>query len=242
MSEMSDMKTQVKALAFDVFGTTVDWNVGIGRELKAALAPRGYEFDWVQFANRWRREYQPAMEGVRSGKRGYVWMDVLHREMLDPVLEEYGVAGLSDEEKMNLALGWRRLDPWPDVVEGMTRLKRKFILVACSNANVALAVEMAKRGGLPWDAILGAELVRMYKPRPEVYDSVGAFLGLKPENVMMVACHDWDLKGAKARGLRTAYVRRELEYGPGGALPEPAPGSHDVHVAHFMGLADALGA
>jgi len=206
------------------------------------LAPKGHALDWTAFANRWRREYQPATDAVRSGSRGYVVLDVLHREMLDPVLVEYGVTGLSEGEKAQLALGWRRLDPWPDVIEGMERLKRKFILAAVSNANIALAVEMAKRGGLPWDVILGAELVRMYKPRSEVYDSVASFLALEPENVMMVACHDWDLAGAGARGLRTAYVRRPDEWGPGAAPRAPAPGTYDVQVASFIALADHLGA
>jgi len=234
--------TDVRALAFDVFGTTVDWCGGIAREAKAILAPKGHALDWTAFANRWRREYQPAMDAVRSGHRGFVVLDVLHREMLEPVLAEYGVTGLSEDEKAHLALGWRRLDPWPDVIEGMERLKRKFILAAVSNANIALAVEMAKRGGLPWDVILGAELVRMYKPRPEVYDSVASFLGLEPVNVMMVACHDWDLAGAAARGLRTAYVRRPDEWGPGAAPRAAAPGTHDVQVASFIALADRLGA
>ncbi|HVY89152.1 MAG TPA: haloacid dehalogenase type II [Hyphomonadaceae bacterium] len=238
MADLSD----IRVLAFDVFGTTVDWNAGIAREAKALLAPKGHKLDWVAFANDYRKQYQPAMEAVRSGKRGYVWMDMLHREMLDPVLAEYGVSDVSDAERMHLALGWRRLDPWPDVVEGMLRLKKKFVLAACSNANIALATEMAKRGGLPWDVILGAELVKMYKPRPEVYDSVGQVFGIKPAQVMMVACHDWDLKGAMARGLRSAYVRRADEYGKGNALPEPKPGTHDVHCNSFIELASALGA
>src|SRR5262249_29242381 len=167
---------------------------------------------------------------------------VRHGEVVERVLAEYGVMGLSEDEKMHLALGWRRLDPWPDVIEGMERLRRKSILAAVSNANIALAVEMAKRGGLPWDVILGAELVRMYKPRPEVYNSVASFLALEPENVVMVACHDWDLAGAAARGLRTAYVRRPDEWGPGAAPHAAAPGTFDVQVASFIALADRLGA
>jgi 2-haloacid dehalogenase len=233
--------SQIKALTFDVFGTTVDWCRGIAREAKAMLAPKGYSLDWVKFANNWRREYQPAMEGVRSGKRGYVTMDVLHREMLDPVLVEFGVAGLTDDEKQHLALGWRRLDPWPDVVAGMVRLKKRFILAAVSNANIALAVEMAKRGGLPWDVILGAQIAQTYKPLPAVYDSAVSMLDLKPGNVMMVACHEWDLKAAATRGLRTAYVRRPDEYGTVAAPKPPAEGQFDIHVASFAELADRLG-
>ena len=162
---MADL-SGIRALTFDVFGTTVDWCGGIAREAEAMLGPKGVKLDWVAFANRWRREYQPAMEAVRTGARGYVTMDVLHREMLAPTLAEFGVAGLSEEEKTDLALGWRRLPPWPDAVAGMLKLKKRFTLAALSNGNIALVVEMAKRGRLPWDVILGAELVRQYKPMP----------------------------------------------------------------------------
>lgn len=232
----------VKALTFDVFGTTVDWCGGIAREVEATLAPKGHRLDWVKFANRWRREYQPAMEAVRSGKRDYVVMDVLHREMLDVALKEFGVTDVSEAEKDELALGWRRLDPWPDTVAGMERLKGKFILAALSNGNIALVVAMAKRGRLPWDAVLGSELVRTYKPMAAIYDSAPKFLDLKPEQIMMVACHAWDLDHAAKRGLRTAYVRRPDEYGPGAALEAPKAEAYDLQVGSFVELADALGA
>jgi 2-haloacid dehalogenase len=238
MSQLSN----IKALTFDVFGTTVDWCSGIAHEAEALLAPHGHRLDWVKFANRWRKEYQPAMEEVRSGRRGYVVMDVLHREMLEATLSEFGVADLSGEEKDWLALAWRRLPPWPDTVSGMMRLKRKFTLAALSNGNIALIVEMAKRCGLPWDVILGAELVRTYKPMPALYDSAPAFLNLAPAEVMMVACHAWDLDHAARRGLRTAYVRRPDEYGPGAALAEPQPGTYDVQVDSFEALAEKLSA
>jgi 2-haloacid dehalogenase len=237
---MSDL-SNIKALTFDVFGTTVDWCSGIAREAETLLSAHGHSLDWVKFANRWRKEYQPAMEEVRSGRRGYVVMDVLHREMLDVALSEFGVADLSGEEKGWFALAWRRLPPWPDTVEGMTRLKRKFTLAALSNGNIALMVEMAKQGGLPWDVILGADLVQTYKPMPALYDSAPRLLDLKPPQVMMVACHTWDLDHAAKRGLRTAYVRRAEEYGPGAALPEPKPGTYDVQVGSFVELAEALG-
>ncbi len=238
---MNDV-SNIRALTFDVFGTTVDWCSGVAREAKAMLAPHGCDCDWIEFANRWRAGYQPAMDEVRSGRRGYVTMDVLHREMLDPVLAHYGVTGLSEANKQHLALGWRRLDPWPDVVAGMQRLKHRYILVALSNANIALAVEMAKRGGLPWDVVLGAEIVRTYKPRPEIYDSAPHLLGFAPDQVMMVACHVWDLDAAAKRGLRTAFVRRPDEYGPGKSGPAPQAGAYDVVAENFEGLADALGA
>ncbi len=237
---MTEIST-IRALAFDVFGTTVDWCSGIAREAEALLAPKGYHLDWTAFANRWRSEYQPAMEAVRSGKRGYVVMDRLHREMLAPALAEFAVTGLSDAELDAFAHAWRRLDPWPDTLAGMARLKQRFTLVACSNANIALAVEMARRGGLPWDVILGSEFVKTYKPMPQVYDSVGEALGLKPAQVMMVACHVWDLDAAKARGLRTAFVARPTEYGPGKTSKAPKDGAYDLVAQDFGDLARQFG-
>jgi 2-haloacid dehalogenase len=237
MAQLSD----IRALTFDVFGTTVDWCSGIAREAEAVLGRRGHRLDWVAFANRWRREYQPAMEEVRSGRRGYVTMDVLHREMLDVALGEFGVTDLTATEKDDLALAWRRLPPWPDTVEGMTRLKRRFTLVALSNGNIALISEMAKRGGLPWDVILGADIVQTYKPMPALYDSAPRLLDLKPSQVMMVACHTWDLDHAKERGLQTAYVRRPDEYGPGAAISKPPAETYDLQVGSFVELAEALG-
>jgi 2-haloacid dehalogenase len=234
--------TQIKALAFDVFGTTVDWCGGVARESKAMLEPKGVKLDWIKFANRWRREYQPAMGRVRSGERPYAVLDVLHREMLDVALAEFGVTALSEAEKQELAMGWRRLDPWPDVVEGMERLKKRLILAAVSNGNIALVVAMARRASLPWDVVLGAELVKTYKPEPQIYDSAVALLGLEPSQVMMVACHPWDLDAAARRGLRTAYVRRPDEYGPGVGSERPADDKYDVTAESFVELAEKLGA
>lgn len=238
---MSDV-SEVRALAFDVFGTTVDWCSGVAREAQAMLEPKGHALDWVAFANRWRREYQPAMEAVRSGGRGYVILDTLHREMLDPVLAEYGIEGLGATEKQELAYAWRKLDPWPDVIAGMERLRKKYILVALSNGNIALISAMAKRAGIPWDVVLGAELVKQYKPRGEVYDSAASLLSLENSQVMMVACHVWDLDGAKRRGLKTGYVRRAGEYGGRLEVKPPAEGAYDLQVADFAELADRLGA
>lgn len=238
---MADL-SGIKALTFDVFGTTVDWCGGVAREAEVMLGPKGHKLDWVAFANRWRREYQPAMEAVRSGNRDYVVMDVLHREMLDVALGEFGVTDMSKAEKDEFALAWRRLDPWPDTVAGMERLKRRFTLAALSNGNIALIVAMAKRGKLPWDVVLGADLVRTYKPMPALYDSAPRLLDLRPDEIMMVACHAWDLDHAAKRGLRTAYVRRPDEYGPGAALKASAEGAYDVQVGSFVELADRLGA
>lgn len=236
------MSLDVRALTFDVFGTTVDWCSGVAREVEATLAPKGYALDWVHFANKWRREYQPAMEAVRSGARPYTAMDILHREMLEVPLKTFGVEGLTEDEKLELTTAWRKLDPWPDVLDGMARLKTRFVLASVSNANIALAVAMAKRAGLPWDVILGAEFVKTYKTRPEIYDGAVEALMLKPEQVMMVACHVWDLDAARARGLRTAYVFRPNEYGPGKGGRPPKPGDYDVAAKDFVELAEMLDA
>ncbi|MBI1359161.1 MAG: haloacid dehalogenase type II [Alphaproteobacteria bacterium] len=238
---MADL-SRIRALSFDIFGTTVDWCSGVARDAEQMLGARGYQLDWIAFANRWRSEYQPAMDGVRSGKRGYVTMDTLHREMLEAVLPEFSVSDLTEADKDELAHAWRRLDPWPDVLSGMQRLKSRFILAAVSNANFSLAVAMAKRAGLPWDVILGSQLVQTYKPMAPVYDSVPASLDLEPGQVMMVACHVWDLDAARSRGLSTAFIPRPDEYGPGKSGPAAEPGAYDIVAADFNDLARQLGA
>jgi 2-haloacid dehalogenase len=238
---MADLEN-IRALTFDVFGTVVDWRAGIAREAEALLAPKGVAVDWNAFADHWRRQYQPAMAEVREGGRGYVVMDVLHREMLDATLEAFSVAGLDETEMHRLSMGWRRLDPWPDAIAGMERLKARFAVAALSNGNVALVLAMAKRAGLPWDVILGSELVQTYKPDAAIYDSAPRFLDLAPSQVMMVACHPWDLDGARARGLRTAYVHRPMEWGAGTDRPLPEASAYDLIVHSFTELADVLGA
>lgn len=238
---MTDL-SGIRALTFDVFGTTVDWCSGIARQSKAVIGAHGHELDWVAFANRWRSEYQPAMEEVRSGRRGYVPMDQLHREMLDVALAEFGVADLSDEEKTYLGFAWRRLPPWQDTVPGLTRLKQQVTVAALSNGNIALVSEMAKRGGIPWDVVLGADIVQTYKPMPALYDSAPRLLMLEPHQVMMVACHVWDLDHARERGLKTAFVARPDEYGVGAKFDAPAAGTYDVQVGSFVELAETLGA
>lgn len=234
--------TNIRALTFDVFGTVVDWRSGIARETEAMLAPKGVTRDWGAFADAWRRQYQPMMAAVREGKRGYVVMDQLHREMLDVALAEVGVSDLDQTERHRLTMGWRRLDPWPDAVEGMTRLKAGRAVVALSNGNIALVLSMAKRAGIPWDAILGSELVQTYKPDAAIYDSAPRYLDLAPQQIMMVACHPWDLDAAKSRGLKTAYVHRPMEWGPGTERPVPEGGTYDVIVHSFAELAEVLGA
>lgn len=231
----------IKALTFDVFGTTVDWNTGIARESEKALAPKGCGLDWVAFANSWRKEYQPFMEEVRTGRRPYATMDTLHREMLEIPLAEYEIPELNEEKKLDLSLAWRRLPAWPDAPEGLNRLRSKFIVTALSNGNMALTVNLAKFAGIQWDIILGAELVQTYKPLPEVYDSAPHYLDLAPSEIMMVACHVWDLDAATRRGLKTAFVSRPDEYGKGQSDPQPEPGTYDYQARDFLDLADQLG-
>jgi 2-haloacid dehalogenase len=231
----------VKALCFDVFGTVVDWRGSIAREAAAFFGERGIERDWPAFADAWRARYQPAMEAVRSGVRAWVRLDDLHRENLLDVLAAFGIEGLGDGDIDHLNHAWHRLDPWPDSVEGLRRLKQKYILATLSNGNVALMVDLARRAGLPWDAILGAEVVRHYKPQPEAYLKTADLLGLAPASCLMVAAHENDLEAAAACGLRTAYVHRPTEYDDAPDKPLPAADAFDIVVADFLELAARLG-
>lgn len=238
---MADLEN-VRALTFDVFGTVVDWRSGVAREAEAILGAKGHARDWGAFADAWRRLILPAMGPVRSGERSYVTMDALHRETLDPVLAEVGITDPDETERRRLAMGWRRLDPWPDALEGMSRLKAERAVVALSNGNISLILAMAKRAGLAWDAILGADLVQTYKPDAAIYDSASRFLEIAPVQAMMVACHPGDLDAAKSRGLMTAYVHRPLEWGPGTERPLPTAGTYDVICHSFIELAEIMGA
>ncbi len=228
-------------MTFDVFGTVVDWRRSIAREIEAFASRHGFDIDSNAFALAWRARYQPAMERVRSGDVDFVKLDVLHRSNLDDVLDEFGMDGVGEADRVDLNLAWHRLDPWPDVVEGLGRLKARFILATLSNGNVALMVNMSKRVGLPWDVILGAEVARYYKPQPEAYRLTADFLGLAPERCMMVAAHEDDLRAAAACGFRTAYVHRPTEYDDGGDKAMPEAGAFDAAAADFLGLARLLG-
>jgi 2-haloacid dehalogenase len=232
---------EVAALTFDVFGTVVDWRGSIARELRGWFSRRGIERDWDAVADRWRALYQPAMEEVRRGRRPWTRLDDLHRDNLRVVLDEFGLAGLNEPEIEHLNRAWHRLDPWPDAVDGLTRLKRRFILATLSNGNVALLVDMARRAGLPWDAILGAEVARAYKPMPEAYLRTSDLLGLEPNRCMMVAAHNDDLQAAGALGFRTAFVARPTEHGPKQTRDLCAEHAFDVVASDFLDLADRLG-
>ena len=205
----------VKALVFDVFGTLVDWRNGVAREAERLLQPLGYNIDWLAFADAWRGLYQPSMEEVRAGREPWVKLDVLHRRMLDQIRPTFGLEDLDDDVAEELNLAWHQLDAWPDIVPGLLRLRRKFLLAPCSNGNIALMVAIARRNDMPWDAILGSEIARDFKPKPAVYLMTAAALNLRPEEVMMVAAHSGDLREAAANGLRTGHVARPGESGPG---------------------------
>ena len=233
----------IKALTFDVFGTVVDWRSSIIREGAEFGRPRGLAVDWAKFADAWRGLYQPAMDEVRSGRRPWVKLDDLHRESLVKLLDEFGITGLDAGAIDHLNRAWHRLDPWPDVVGGLTRLREKFVLATLSNGNVALMVNMAKRARLPWDAILGAEPARAYKPQPDAYLRTADFLGLRPEECLMVAAHPGDLVAAGRCGFRAAYVPRPDEHGPeraAGFTADPRPEFAFV-ARDFVELAERLG-
>jgi len=230
----------VKALTFDVFGTVVDWRAGIIREGQALGAIKGLNIDWAAFADAWRGLYQPAMTEVREGRKPWTKLDDLHRMSLDKLLKDFAIKGLSEEEIDHFNRAWHRLDPWPDSIEGLTRLRRKYPLATLSNGNVSLMVHMARRAGLPWDAILGAEPGRAYKPLPEAYLRTAEFLSLAPSQCMLVAAHARDLEAAARVGFRTGYVHRPHEFGPR-AKPKEDTSAFDVVATDFLDLADQLG-
>jgi 2-haloacid dehalogenase len=238
---MTDAKTEaVKALFFDVFGTLMDWRSSVAREARSVLEPLGFTADWLAFAEAWRGEYQPSMEEVRSGRAAFAKLDVLHRQNLERVLPRFSIV-VPEEVRAHLNRAWHRLDAWPDVAAGLHQLKRKFLLAPVSNGNISLMVDLARRNGLPWDAILGAEIARDYKPKPGVYLAAAAAFDLAPGACMIVAAHSRDLAHAAACGLRTAHVARPNELGPGRG--EAAPSVEvDFAVASLIELAERLGA
>jgi len=230
----------VKALVFDVFGTVVDWRTSVGREVEELARRKKLTIDGAAFADAWRAGYAPSMNRVRTGQLPWTPLDGLHRMTLDGLLLKFGLNGLSEAEITDLNRAWHRLRPWPDAVPGLTRLKRARIIAPLSNGNIALMTDMAKHGGLPWDCILGAELVRHYKPDREVYQSAADFLMLEPREVMMVAAHLGDLRAAKSVGLRTAFVPRPLEYGPSGKPDLQPDASVDITGKDFVELAGRM--
>ena len=231
----------IKALTFDVFGTVVDWRSGISEEGRALGRDKGIEADWEAFADTWRGKYQPSLARVRDGEAPWTNLDSLHRTSLDALLEEFGIESLAEPDKDALNRAWHRLPPWPDSVVGLTLLRRKYVLATLSNGNVALLVNMARNAGLPWDAILGAEVAKHYKPQPECYLVTAELLGLAPRECMMVAAHNGDLVAAAALDFRTAFVPRPTEHGPDQRTDLEAEHDFDIIAESFIDLAKQLG-
>jgi 2-haloacid dehalogenase len=232
----------VQALVFDVFGTVVDWRSSLIADFTKWAATRGISADWTALVDAWRGGYMASMDEVRKHpERGYVILDVLHRRTLERLVAQFAISDLNDADLHYLTMGWHRLNPWPDSVAGLTRLKSKFIIGPLSNGNIALLTNMAKHAGLPWDLVLSAELFEHYKPDRETYLGAARLLGLAPEQVMMVAAHNNDLDAAKRLGLKTAFVARPTEYGPLQVRDFKAEGDWDIVAKDFDEIADRLG-
>jgi 2-haloacid dehalogenase len=232
----------VRALTFDVFGTTMDWRNSIRRELEAVGSAKGVAGDWKKFADSWRAGYGPSMNRVRNGELPWMKLDDLHRLILDELLPQFGLESMNDEERHELNQAWHRLDPLPDAVPGLTRLKEKFIIAPLSNGNMSLLTNLSKRAGLPWDCILSAELCQHYKYDPETYKMAADLLGVGLDELMMVAAHKGDLRAAHALGLKTAFVPRPDEYGGDRKVDVTPEAFFDVVADNFLDLADKLGA
>jgi 2-haloacid dehalogenase len=233
---------EIKAVLFDVFGTLVDWRGSIIAEGQRWGAAKRLEVDWAAFADRWRAGYAPAMDRVRKGDLPWTRIDDLHRMILDELLHGFGIAGLSEAEKRDWNFVWHRLRPWPDTVAGLERLRKRYLIAPLSNGNFSLLTNMAKRAGLPWDAILSAELMRHYKPDREAYLGAVELLDLKPEEVAMAAAHLGDLRAARSCGLRTAFLHRPLEFGNARRADEAKAGDWDFVAKDMADLASQMGA
>jgi 2-haloacid dehalogenase len=231
-----------RALAFDTFGTVVDWRTSITGELDAFGKARGIQRDWQVFADNWRKGYLPAMDRVRKGELPWTKIDDLHRMILDDLLREAEITGISDGDLDHLNRAWHRLDPWPDSVSGLTRLKERFLITTLSNGNLSLLTNMAKRAGLPWDCVISAELFHHYKPDPEAYLGTAELLDVAPGELMLVAAHPGDLRAARESGLMTGYVARPLEYGPNQRPHSFDDDEFDFTATDFLDLAAQLGA
>ena len=237
--------TEIKALVHDVFGTVVDWRSAVTADGEALAARKGITgVDWQQFADEWRGAYAPSMNRVRTGELPWTNLDALHRMALDTLLEKFGVAGkLTEEDKVWFNLTWHRLKPWPDSVPGLTRIKKKYIIATLSNGTVRLLTDMAKHCGLPWDTVLGSDLVQHYKPDAEMYKSAIHFLGNdEPGSVMMVAAHNSDLVHAASHGMKTAFISRPYEHGAKQSRDFKAEYDFTYIARDFENLADQLGA
>lgn len=231
-----------RVLAFDVFGTVVDWRSSIIGELTRFGEAHGVQHDWATFTDEWRGGYPAAMDRVRNGELPWTRLDALHRGILDDLLDRAGITSIPEADLDALNRAWHRLDPWPDSVAGLTRLKGRFIITTLSNGNVSLLTNMAKHAGLPWDCVISAELFHHYKPDPQAYLGCADLLDVSPGEVMLVAAHPSDLRAARDAGLMTAYVLRPLERGEGRRLPRYDPGEFDYIADDFLDLSSQLGA
>src|SRR5271165_4249275 len=239
---MQGSVASVKALVFDVFGTIVDWRGSIIEEGQAWGKAKGIHIDWASFADQWRAGYVPSMDKVRKGEMPWANLDRLNRVLLENLLKDFHIEGLSEAEKDNWNRVWHRLKPWPDSIAGLARLKKKYTIAPLSNGNVALLADMAKHSGIPWDLILSAELARHYKPDREAYLTAVDLLELKPEEVMMCAAHVTDLTNARSFGLRTGFIHRPNEFGPARKADDSKPGDFDVVSSNMIDFASKLGA
>ncbi|MGE0369062.1 MAG: haloacid dehalogenase type II [Candidatus Dadabacteria bacterium] len=233
---------RIKALTFDVFGTVVDWRSSVIRECEALGERRGVTRDWARFADEWRGGYAPAMDRVRKGGLPWTNIDTLHRMVLDRLLTEFEIDGLTEEEKDDLNRAWHRLSPWPDSIRGIERLRTRYVVATLSNGNVSLLVDMAKNAGIVWDCILSSELAGHYKPDREVYLTAASLLGLRPGEIMMAAAHRDDLEAARSFGLGTAFISRPLEFGLEGKPDTASEGEFDIVAENIIDLAEKLGA
>ena len=230
----------VTVLLFDVFGTTVDWRSSIVVELEQFGQTHGLSASWNDLADRWRAGFRNLQGKIARGEREWITMDQIHREVLDGLLQDIGATGLAESAVADLNQAWHRLNPWPDTVEGLTRLKQARIIGTLSNGNLSLLVDLAKHAGLPWDCVLSTGMFGTYKPNPETYLGAVRMLDAEPSNVMMVAAHAYDVDGARAAGLKTAYVFRPDEFGPGKGEDPGDTSRFDVTVSSFIELADRL--
>jgi 2-haloacid dehalogenase len=245
MGTSHDSKTtseNMSALLFDVFGTVVDWRTSLIRQLEEFGAENHLSADWVTLADDWRGAYQPSMDAVRSGRRPWTNLERLHRESLDKLLTGCGLGGVSDVQRQRLVRTWHSLDLWPDSAPGLARLKSKYIIGTLSNGGVRLLTDLAKYAGLPWDVILSSDLFRHYKPDAEVYLGAAELLDTEPENIMLVAAHNYDLAAARSYGFKTGFVARPTEYGPRQSRDLKADADWDVVASDIVNLARMLGA
>jgi 2-haloacid dehalogenase len=229
-----------RAILFDVFGTVVDWHGSIAREAAAIARGKGIKGDWGAFALAWRAGYQPAMHRVRRGELPWMNIDALHRLILDGIVPDFGLDVLDEAERDHLNRAWHRLKPWPDSVRGLKALKRHCTIATLSNGNVGLLVDMARHSGLPWDMVFSAELFHHYKPDPETYLGACNLLGRDPGEVMLCAAHKDDLQAAQALGLRAAFVRRPLEFGPTRKVDTKTDARFDYNVSSFIELGEKI--